>query len=82
MFISCRKELQQSNMQFLSQPGTTSSIIVLTTPDAQHAMFSYQVMLLNYPSSNQNLHSTVILRTLSISGLSRLALEAQEGWEK
>lgn len=43
---------------------------MLTTSDAQHTMFSYQVMLPNYPSSDQNLHSTVILLTLSISGLS------------
>ncbi|KAH8954768.1 hypothetical protein BDL97_08G098800 [Sphagnum fallax] len=40
-----RMELLQANVNFLSQPvvnGTTGSVVVLTTPDAQRTMLSYQ----------------------------------------
>jgi hypothetical protein len=42
-------ELLQANVNFLSQPvvnGTTGSVVVLTTPDAQRTMLSYQVIIL------------------------------------
>jgi sugar/nucleoside kinase (ribokinase family) len=47
MLVSHRTKLQRANVHFLSQPivdGTTGSVIVLTTPDAQRTMLSYQVM--------------------------------------
>jgi len=41
-----RTKLLRANVHFLSQPvvdGTTGTVIVLTTPDAQRTMLSYQV---------------------------------------
>lgn len=40
-----RAKLQRANVNFLSDPvkdGTTGTVIVLTTPDAQRTMFAYQ----------------------------------------
>lgn len=40
-----RQKLQRANVQFLSKPvkdGTTGTVIVLTTPDAQRTMLAYQ----------------------------------------
>ncbi|KAG5233031.1 fructokinase [Salix suchowensis] len=40
-----RSKLQRANVNFLSEPvkdGTTGTVIVLTTPDAQRTMLSYQ----------------------------------------
>ncbi|XP_077236880.1 pfkB-like carbohydrate kinase family protein [Tasmannia lanceolata] len=40
-----RAKLRRANVHFLSEPvkdGTTGTVIVLTTPDAQRAMLSYQ----------------------------------------
>jgi sugar/nucleoside kinase (ribokinase family) len=47
ILVSSRTKLQRANVHFLSQPivdGTTGSVIVLTTPDAQRTMLSYQGM--------------------------------------
>jgi sugar/nucleoside kinase (ribokinase family) len=44
----CRTKLLRAGVHFLSQPvvdGTTGTVIVLTTPDAQRTMLSYQVRL-------------------------------------
>lgn len=41
-----REELEKENVNFVSQPiknGSTGTVIVLTTPDAQRTMLSYQV---------------------------------------
>lgn len=41
-----RSKLQRANVNFLSEPvkdGTTGTVIVLTTPDAQRTMLAYQV---------------------------------------
>lgn len=38
--------MHRANVQFLSKPvkdGTTGTVIVLTTPDAQRTMLAYQV---------------------------------------
>ncbi|KAG6549627.1 hypothetical protein Mapa_008605 [Marchantia paleacea] len=48
-----RTKLKRANVHFLSEPipnGTTGTVIVLTTPDAQRTMLSYQGMssLINY----------------------------------
>ncbi|KAJ8632094.1 hypothetical protein MRB53_025430 [Persea americana] len=43
-----RAKLRRANVDFLSVPvneGTTGTVIVLTTPDAQHTMLAYQVGL-------------------------------------
>ncbi|XP_015952853.1 uncharacterized protein LOC107477369 [Arachis duranensis] len=40
-----REKLRRANVQFLSEPikdGTTGTVIVLTTPDAQRTMLAYQ----------------------------------------
>ncbi len=53
-------------MHFLSQPivdGTTGNVIVLTTPDAQRTMLSYQVI---FPLSDIKPHSAVMPLTLQI----------------
>eukprot|EP00850_Spirogloea_muscicola_P001737 SM000006S19502 [mRNA] locus=s6:1135001:1136387:- [translate_table: standard] len=42
-----RAKLQRANVHFLSRPvagGTTGTVVVLTTPDAQRTMLSYQGM--------------------------------------
>ncbi|XP_024356535.1 uncharacterized protein [Physcomitrium patens] len=49
IFAAClfRAKLQRANVCFLSQPvanGTTGTVIVLTSPDAQRTMLSYQGM--------------------------------------
>jgi hypothetical protein len=47
----CRTKLLRAGVHFLSQPvvdGTTGTVIVLTTPDAQRTMLSYQVRLSRY----------------------------------
>lgn len=44
-----RTKLRQANVNFLSAPimdGTTGTVIVLTTPDAQRTMLAYQVPFL------------------------------------
>lgn len=51
IFAAClfRAKLQRANVCFLSQPvanGTTGTVIVLTSPDAQRTMLSYQVQKL------------------------------------
>lgn len=41
-----RTKLRRANVNFLSAPikdGTTGTVIVLTTPDAQRTMLAYQV---------------------------------------
>lgn len=41
-----RAKLRRANVNFLSAPvkdGTTGTVIVLTTPDAQRTMLAYQV---------------------------------------
>lgn len=41
-----RSKLRRANLNFLSAPvkdGTTGTVIVLTTPDAQRTMLAYQV---------------------------------------
>lgn len=41
-----RSKLKRANVNFLSTPvekGTTGTVIVLTTPDAQRTMLAYQV---------------------------------------
>lgn len=41
-----RAKLRRANVNFLSKPvkdGTTGTVIVLTTPDAQRTMLAYQV---------------------------------------
>lgn len=41
-----RSKLSRANVHFLSPPvkdGTTGTVIVLTTPDAQRTMLAYQV---------------------------------------
>ena len=41
-----RAKLHRANVNFLSEPikdGTTGTVIVLTTPDAQRTMLAYQV---------------------------------------
>lgn len=41
-----RAKLRRANVHFLSAPikdGTTGTVIVLTTPDAQRTMLAYQV---------------------------------------
>jgi sugar/nucleoside kinase (ribokinase family) len=46
-----RTKLLRAGVHFLSQPvvdGTTGTVIVLTTPDAQRTMLSYQVRLSRY----------------------------------
>lgn len=48
LFCSFRTKLLRANVHFLSQPvveGTTGTVIVLTTPDAQRTMLSYQVRI-------------------------------------
>ncbi len=43
---SIRAKLRRANLHFLSKPvkdGTTGTVIVLTTPDAQRTMLAYQV---------------------------------------
>ncbi|XP_057828476.1 uncharacterized protein LOC131039695 isoform X2 [Cryptomeria japonica] len=57
-----RAKLQRANVHFLSKPvknGTTGTVIVLTTPDAQRTMLSYQGMssLVNFDSSLSDLIS-------------------------
>ena len=45
-----RTKLLRANVHFLSQPvvgGTTGTVIVLTTPDAQRTMLSYQVGIIS-----------------------------------
>ncbi|KAG0585351.1 hypothetical protein KC19_2G004600 [Ceratodon purpureus] len=51
-----RTKLLRANVHFLSQPvvdGTTGTVIVLTTPDAQRTMLSYQGMssIVNFDSA-------------------------------
>lgn len=44
--LTCRAKLCRANVNFLSKPvkdGTTGTVIVLTTPDAQRTMLAYQV---------------------------------------
>ena len=44
--LVCRTKLIRANVHFLSKPvpdGTTGTVVVLTTPDAQRTMLSYQV---------------------------------------
>lgn len=44
-----RAKLRRANVDFLSVPineGTTGTVIVLTTPDAQRTMLAYQVSFL------------------------------------
>lgn len=46
----CRTKLRRANVNFLSAPvkdGTTGTVIVLTTPDAQRTMLAYQVYSVN-----------------------------------
>jgi len=48
VLLAClfRTKLLRANVHFLSKPvvdGTTGTVIVLTTPDAQRTMLSYQV---------------------------------------
>lgn len=46
IFTFFREKLRRANVQFLSAPmkdGTTGTVIVLTTPDAQRTMLAYQV---------------------------------------
>lgn len=46
LFNFFRAKLRRANVQFLSAPipdGTTGTVIVLTTPDAQRTMLAYQV---------------------------------------
>lgn len=48
-----RQKLRRANVSFLSPPvsdGTTGTVIVLTTPDAQRTMLAYQVILLKTSS--------------------------------
>lgn len=57
-----RAKLQRANVSFLSMPvkdGTTGTVVVLTTPDAQRAMLSYQGMssIINFDSSLSDLIS-------------------------
>jgi hypothetical protein len=63
-------ELLQANVNFLSQPvvnGTTGSVVVLTTPDAQRTMLSYQVIIL--PLFPLHPHSAVtVLRLQDVCG--------------
>jgi len=63
-------ELLQANVNFLSQPvvnGTTGSVVVLTTPDAQRTMLSYQVITL--PLFPLHPHSAVtVLRLQDVCG--------------
>lgn len=43
-----RAKLHRANVHFLSAPikdGTTGTVIVLTTPDAQRTMLAYQVKI-------------------------------------
>lgn len=43
----CRAKLKRANVNFLSSPikdGTTGTVIVLTTPDAQRTMLAYPVI--------------------------------------
>jgi sugar/nucleoside kinase (ribokinase family) len=54
-----RTKLLRANVHFLSQPvveGTTGTVIVLTTPDAQRTMLSYQGMssIVNFDSALAN----------------------------
>lgn len=52
IYIQYRAKLRRANVDFLSGPvkdGTTGTVIVLTTPDAQRTMLAYQVsFLLHY----------------------------------
>lgn len=44
--VFLRQKLRRANVNFLSPPvsdGTTGTVIVLTTPDAQRTMLAYQV---------------------------------------
>lgn len=44
-----RAKLRRANVDFLTAPvndGTTGTVIVLTTPDAQRTMLAYQVSFL------------------------------------
>lgn len=46
ILILNRAKLRRANVHFLSAPikdGTTGTVIVLTTPDAQRTMLAYQV---------------------------------------
>lgn len=46
-YCFCRAKLRRANVNFLSAPvndGTTGTVIVLTTPDAQRTMLAYQVL--------------------------------------
>lgn len=57
-----RAKLRRANVSFLSMPvkdGTTGTVVVLTTPDAQRAMLSYQGMssIINFDSSLSDLIS-------------------------
>lgn len=45
-YAFCRTKLRRANVNFLSEAvkdGTTGTVIVLTTPDAQRTMLAYQV---------------------------------------
>lgn len=53
--VFCRTKLRRANVNFLSDPimdGTTGTVIVLTTPDAQRTMLAYQVLTISLDNSN------------------------------
>jgi hypothetical protein len=76
-------ELLQANVNFLSQPvvnGTTGSVVVLTTPDAQRTMLSYQVIIL--PLFLLHLHSAVtVLRLQDVCGM-RVSFRRIRKWRR
>lgn len=56
MMCFYRTKLRRANVNFLSAPvkdGTTGTVIVLTTSDAQRTMLAYQVC--KYPITLKNL---------------------------
>lgn len=60
----CRTKLRRANVNFLSDPimdGTTGTVIVLTTPDAQRTMLAYQVLTISLDNSNLLLQHVVYL---------------------
>lgn len=54
-----RSKLKRANVSFLSEPikeGTTGTVIVLTTPDAQRTMLAYQVFVVAITFSGHQIH--------------------------
>lgn len=67
-----RTKLRRANLHFLSEPikdGTTGTVIVLTTSDAQRTMLAYQVKYVLMTKSNDITDTSVLFLLLILSSV-------------